>query len=229
MLFADLQMITNRLERVEKEPSSRVPGTPAFLDRNVLEKAQALLEGGEPIRKGIWSESERALLQSYSFLSAKPWVGVINTDESRLGETLQWDDVASGVPLVKVCAQCEIDLKGFSEKEREEFYQEWGVEIPPVHHLSRVIRDSAGLITFYTIEGDEARAWLVERGTTAHQAAGVIHTDLMRGFIRAEILPYREFETLGSVQGAAREHKWQVHGKDYILQDGDIMRVRHKS
>jgi hypothetical protein len=229
MLFADLQVIENRLERLGKEPSSRVPGTSSFADKRVLEKAKEVLERGEPLRKGSWQDLEKSVLQTYSFLSAKPWVVVINCAESHLAETPNWEDFAPGIPVVKVCAQCEVDLKGFSEKEREEFYHEWGVKTPPGRYLSRVIRDSAGLITFYTIEGDEARAWLVEKGTTAHQAAGVIHTDLMKGFIRAEVLPYHEFESLGSVQEATKEHKWQVHGKDYVLQDGDILRIRHKS
>lgn len=229
MLFADLQLIENRLERLDKEPSSRVPGTPAFGDKAVLEKAKALLEQGKPLREGSWLASEKPFLEFYSFLSAKPWVVVINSDEYALSPIPQWEDLAPGVPVVKMCAQCEVDLKSFTEKEREEFYREWGVEVFPSRYLSQVIRDSAGLITFYTIEGDEARAWLVERGTTALQAARVIHTDLMKGFIRAEVLPFREFESLGSVQVATREHRWQVHGKDYELQDGDIVRIRHKN
>lgn len=229
MLFADLQIVENRLQRLSREPASRVPGTPAFADRGVLEKTRVLLEEGETITSGSWTEEEQLIIQSYSLLSAKPWVVVINCDEGSLSETPRWGDLAKGVPIMKICAQCEVELKAFTNKEREEFYREWGVDISPSHRLAGLIRDSAELISFYTIEGGEARTWLIKKGTTAHQAAGVIHTDLMKGFIRAEVLPYREFELSGSVQKATKEHKWQIHGKDYVLQDGDILRVRHKS
>lgn len=221
LILADLQLVENRLERLAKSHESKAPGSREYLERVLFEKIKPYLEEGKPLRETALREDEIEILKSHQMLSLKPVVIAINCSES---------DIAKPSPAgFRICAQIERELAAMTPDEREPFLADLGISEPATRSLTRAVYDALGLITFFTVGQNETKAWPLRRGSNALKAAAVIHTDIAKGFIRAEVVSYADFERLGSVKACYDAGRMHLEGKEYVVQDGDIINVRHKS
>jgi hypothetical protein len=197
----------------------------------VLEKAQAALDAGRPARSVDWSKEELAVLRPFFLLTMKPTMYVANVAEHGFGDNPLLAKVeayakAEGAPVVAICAALEAQIADMSDADKSVFLADAGLAEPGLNRLARAAYALLGLQTYFTVGPKEVRAWTVVQGATAPQAAGVIHTDFERGFIRAEVAAYDDFVACGGEQGAKEAGKLRVEGKDYVVRDGDVMHFR---
>ncbi|HSG77088.1 MAG TPA: redox-regulated ATPase YchF [Burkholderiales bacterium] len=197
----------------------------------VLLKAQAALDAGRPARSVDWSKEELAVLRPFFLLTMKPTMYVANVAEhgfegNPLLEKVEAYAKAEGAPVVAICAALEAQIADMSDEDKKVFLTDAGMEEPGLNRLARAAYALLGLQTYFTAGPKEVRAWTVPLGATAPQAAGVIHTDFERGFIRAEVATYDDFVSNGGEQGAKEAGKLRVEGKDYLVRDGDVMHFR---
>lgn len=229
-LVHDLQLIERRLERLQREHAARQPGTPEYLQKRVFISLLEKVSDGLPIRGLDLSEEERAVLKDFQFLTAKPLAVVVNCDEGEWGDRGWEQRVRSrGIPVIRLCATVERDLALMQEADQQEFLKALGIERSARDALIRAVFAMFDLITFFTAGEKETKAWPLRAGSTALKAADTIHSDIARGFIRAEVIAWEDFERLGSLEACRHEGKMRLEGKDYVIQDGDVINVRHKS
>lgn len=237
LTLADLAVVEKRRERVAK--NVRVGRKEQATELAALEKLLPVLEAGGPARAVALSTAEREAVRSYGLLTRKPILYCANVDEDTIAQAVR--DPASvpavsalaaaaeadGAGLVEVCGDLEAELATLDREERHAFLEEIGL---PESGLRRVIHaayDLLDLLTFFTTGPKEVRAWTIRRGSTAQEAAGKIHSDMERGFIRAEIVGYDEFVSAGSTMQKAREAGLiRNEGRDYVMRDGDITYVK---
>lgn len=232
LILADLQTAENALEKARRQAKS---GSKEMQLRvELLEKLAAHFQAGEPARTLELDEEEQKLIRQYHLLTIKPVLYVANVDDATpaaLESDVHYQAVvkraaAEHAGVVAVSAQLESELAEMDEEERAAFLQELGLEEPGLNRLIRAAYRLLGLITFFTAGEKEVRAWTIRANTAAPQAAGVIHSDFERGFIRAETIHWEKLIEAGSM-AAAREKGWvRSEGKDYIVQDGDVMLFR---
>jgi GTP-binding protein YchF len=227
LILRDLERVEKRLERLAKE--GRRPETAT--EKATLEKARAQLDAEGALRDLHWDESESSILRGFQFLSLKPILVVHNIDESALGQeeagaATRRDDASSRLEL-HLCARIELELLDLDEDDRAAFLEQLGLQQPARDVFLRKAYELLKQISFFTVGEDEVRAWAVRQGATAPEAAGRIHTDLQRGFIRAEVIHYDAFLEAGSMAAAKAAGTLRLEGKQYVVQDGDIMHVRH--
>lgn len=228
LIYADLETVEKRIKKAQK--LARVGDKAAAAEGRVLEEIAAHLDKGAPAH----SLPPRVLKETpfLQLLTAKPVVYVANVSEDQLQGSEKLDAVeelarASNAPLVRICGDLEAEIASLSDRaERQAFLAEMGLESPGLNKLVHVAYATLDLITFYTLVGTEIGSWTVTRGTAAPQAAGKIHTDMERGFIRAEGISFEEFVKLGSEARARDAGKIRLEGKDYRVADGDIIRFR---
>jgi ribosome-binding ATPase len=222
-VLADLGIVEGLLARARKE------NLPA-IDRERLERMQAALEEGRPLRTLSAAELDRDALKGYQLLTDRPLLIVVNRDEDRAAEPLP-DDLAAridelGAAGLALSASVEAEIAALDPEDQAAFLQDLGLAESA---LARFIRTAYGLldlISFFTVGEDEVRAWTITRGMNARKAAGKIHSDLERGFIRAEVMPYEVFVEYGSEHAVKEAGLFRVEGKDYVVGDGDIMNIR---
>ncbi|MEP7347003.1 MAG: DUF933 domain-containing protein [Gemmatimonadaceae bacterium] len=222
-VFGDLEIVERRISRAQKENAPK-------LEIAVFEMMKAALEEGRPLRLLSEAELHRGPLRGYGFLTDRPLLVALNRDESRAAEPMpeafqaRIEELqAAGLVL---SASVEAEIAGLPPEEQSAFLEDLGLRESA---LARFIRTSYGLldlISFFTVGQDEVRAWTIRRGMRAREAAGRIHSDLERGFIRAEVTPYEVFMQYGSEHAAKEAGRLQLEGKEYVVQDGDIMHVR---
>jgi ribosome-binding ATPase len=230
LMLADLESLERRLPILEKK--IRGQDKEAKQTLALVERALAYLREGKSARLVELSEEERDALKTLGLLTAKPVLYVCNVDEASAAAGNQYSCLveerakAEGAGVVIISAKIESELAQLSGEERREFLAALGLEEPGLNRLIREGYKLLGLITYFTAGPKEARAWTVPQGTRAPQAAGVIHTDFEKGFIRAETIPFQEFVTLGG-EGPARDAgKLRLEGKDYVVHDGDVLHFR---
>jgi hypothetical protein len=216
LLLADLAVVDPSLHKAEKRAKGRETEEVAALGR-----AHAALEAETPIRDAGLSEADLASLRGLALLTAKPELVVANLEE---GTTVPTELSATGA--VGVYASIEAETAEMDPGEARALLEEFGVDEPGLETVIAACYRAIDLITFLTTGEDETRAWEVRRGATAPEAAGVIHTDLQRGFIRAEVIPYEDLVAVGSMDAARHAGKIRVEGKDYVVREGDILHVR---
>lgn len=224
-LLTDLMLIETRLQRIEKEKRSGQT-TAQATEQKILLRCKETLENEKGVREAGLEAHELALIRSLEFLTLKPILWVYNVDEARLGsETVRHDSEKAGVFVVS--CRIEQEVMSLSDNtERLAFMKELGLNSLGPDRLNNAAYDAMGLMSFYTIGPDEARAWTIRKGTLAPAAAGKVHTDIERGFIRAEVLKYDDLVALGSEKAVKEAGKAQLKGKDYIMEDGDICHFR---
>lgn len=225
-IFADLEAVTNRVERLEK--TLKKPSKSHDLEKRelqLLERCQQALENTEPLSAVLTSEEDKKQMASFAFLTEKPWLVVYNVDEDRAAE--------AGPPCppqaqaaITLCAETEADIAQLDAADRPDFLRELGVREPAEDRLIRLCYEALGLIPFLTAGDKEVRAWTIKRGDTALEAAGRIHSDLARGFIRAETVAYDDLVAAGDMRGAKAAGHVRQEGKAYIVQDGDILNIK---
>ncbi|NCC52999.1 MAG: redox-regulated ATPase YchF [Spartobacteria bacterium] len=230
LLLADLAMIETRLTRIEKEARAKKGNAPDH-EKDILIKCQAHLEESNSLRTLALDPEERKAIRSLQFLTIKPQVVAFNVGEdiAAAKETLAplTEKVAAqGGSVVFLSASIEAELKDLEEEERAMFMQDLGLTEPAAHRLSRATYECLGLLSFFTVGPDEVRAWSVRAGAKAPEAAGKIHSDLERGFIRADTVAYEKLIEAGSEKAAREANFYKLNGKDYEVQDGDIIEIR---
>ncbi len=214
LIFADLKTVEKRLERVAKDAKSGDKQTIKL--RDVLEKIKENLESEIAVRDMELTDDERALVKSLNLLTIKPIIYVLNSDETSKDGKFNWDG-----RILNINIKQEEEIAQLSEAEQEEYVKELGLEQSSLDKLIQVSYELLGLITFFTSGIEETRAWTVRNGTKAPQAAGVIHTDFEKGFIRAEVINWKDFVEAGGESRAREKGLIRTEGKDYVIQDGD--------
>ncbi len=227
--LADLESVEKAITRQAKVAKSGDKEARARLA--VLEPLRDHLDAGKPARTLQLDDGQRALLRDLHLLTIKPTLYIANVAEDGFEDNPQLDQVrelaaSEGAEVVPVCAAIEAELAELGDEERDEFLQELGLSEPGLNRVIRAGYDLLHLHTYFTAGVKEVRAWTVHVGATAPQAAGVIHTDFEKGFIRAEVIAYDDFLAGNGEQGAKEAGKWRLEGKDYVVQDGDVMHFR---
>lgn len=236
LMLADLDTVDRRMARTQRTVKSGDPK--AKVELALLERLKEALEAGQPARTVTCSDEEAPMLKSLSLLTTKPVMYVANVSEDDLVSAVEDPDghplvkqvrevaAAEGAEVVVVSAKIEAELAELPPDEKEAFLSELGLS---ESGLDRVIRTGfrlLGLITYFTAGVKEVRAWTITRGTKAPQAAGVIHTDFERGFIRAEVIAFDDLIAAGSEKAAREKGLMRLEGKDYVVQDGDVCHFR---
>lgn len=231
LALADLQQLERRLEKLEREVKGDRELLPAL---EMARKIEARIGAGEPLRAFPESGDSAfaALNQEMRFLTAKPMIYLANIDEDGLGGSnallaaAQQIAAAEGSEVIAVCASLEAELGGLSDEERAEYLGLYGLGESSLERLIRECFQLLGLISYFTFNENEARAWTISGGWTAPQAAGVIHSDFERGFIRAEVIPFPVFEEYQDRNHIRSAGLMQVEGRDYEVRDGDVILFR---
>ncbi|RPE67653.1 hypothetical protein EDC62_1533 [Tibeticola sediminis] len=227
LCLADLGTVEKSLQRYTKAAKSGNDKEAAKLVQ-VLTKVQGALDEGRPVRTLELSDEERALIKPLCLITAKPAMFVGNVSEdgfenNPLLDRLKDYAATQNAPVVAICAKMEADMADMSDEDRALFLAEMGQDEPGLNRLIRAAFKLLGLQTYFTVGVKEVRAWTIHIGDTAPQAAGVIHGDFERGFIRAQTIAYEDFIAYGGEQGAKDAGKMRAEGKDYVVQDGDVM------
>jgi hypothetical protein len=222
MILSDLVVAEKRIERLESE--QKKGKKPDAEEYALVKSCREILESGRPLRS-YPDIAAQPLLKGFTFLCAKPLVVIANNDDED-EDMPSWDQKPDGVPYLVVRARLERDIAGMTPQEAEEFREAYHIQESA---LDRVIRRSyAALdrISFFTVISDEVRAWSIPAGTTALHAAGAVHSDMEKGFIRAEVLSYDDLRTHGTFQDARKAGAVRLEGKEYEVKDGDIINFR---
>jgi len=232
LALADLATVERRRERVQKTAKSGDKTARAELE--VLDKLQPSLEEFQPARSLSFNDEERTIARNYFLLTMKPTIYAANVSESTLSRPDENENVeavrevasAEQSECVVICAQLEADLVDLSPVERLEYLESLGVKSSGVDQLIKSAYRVLGLMSFLTAGEKEARAWTIPQGSRAQDAAGAIHSDIARGFIRAEIVAYQDLMRAGSYAAAREQGLLRLEGKDYIMQEGDVVNFR---
>jgi len=220
MILMDQTVIERRLETFRKTNDRSI-------ERQILERLLSTIEDGTLLNKVPMSEAEERLLAPYAFITLKPVIAVVNVDEDELGNEI-WPDVETrllkrGLTPVTLSAAFEREVALLAPEEQMEFLQAVDVKEPAAHRLVHSIYKAMNLISFLTVGEDEVRSWPVRANSPAPVAGGKIHTDIRRGFIRAEVVAYDAFMEAGSLAAARKTGRLRTEGKEYVVQDGDIV------
>jgi GTP-binding protein YchF len=236
LMVSDLGQIEKRLERLEKDVKKQ-KNVELERELELLVRAKAHLETEKPLREMRMNAEEKKRIRGFMFLSEKPMLYVLNISESTtLGQDLEdaakkfsVEQVASqpNAGATAICGKVEAELAEMSDEEAAEFLSSYGLKESGLVRLIRKSYELLGLISFFTVGEDECRAWTVERGSKAQQAAGAIHTDLEKHFIRAETIHWDQLLEAGSEAAARAKGTLRLEGKDYAVKDGDVMHIRH--
>jgi GTP-binding protein YchF len=233
LALADLQTVDKQLAKYSKVAKTG-QGPDAKEARRLvdaLEKIQPALNQGQPVRSVNLYPEERAVLKPLFLLTAKPTMYVANVEEhgfegNRLLEKVRALAANEGAPVVAVCAKVEAEIGDLSDEDKSVFLEDMGMHEPGLNRVIRAGYQLLGLLTYFTVGPKEVRAWTVPTGATAPQAAGVIHTDFEKGFIRAETIAYDDYVKFKGETGAKEAGKMRLEGKDYVVHDGDVMHFR---
>lgn len=224
LVLHDLGIVEKRLDRLRKEQAK---GTGEYHE---LERVHAQLDQGLPLRSMPFSAAEDKELAHFSFLSRRPLLVVVNVPEEAaaapVAPEVQAAARARGAEAISLCATVEAEIAELDAAEQPEFLQSLGIAEPARARFLRAAYGLLDLVSFFTVGDDEVRAWPIHRGDRAPRAAGRIHSDLERGFIRAEVVHYDDLVALGSEAKARHAGKLRLEGKEYVVQDGDVLNIR---
>ena len=229
LALADLESVLKVLDRANR--AAKANDKDALARKPVLEKLSAVLDQGRSARSAGLDAEEKALVRDMFLITLKPLMYIANVAEDGFENNPHLDAVraraeAEGAEVVPVCAAIEEELSQLDDADRDEFLKDFGLEEPGLNRVSRAGYKLLGLQTYFTAGVKEVRAWQLRAGSTAPQAAGVIHTDFERGFIRAETIAYDDFINLKGEQGAKEAGRLRLEGKDYIVKEGDVLHFR---
>jgi len=230
MLFADLEMIEKRISRIK---AGKKVTKEHEIEISLLERCFRQLEDGGSIADIGFTEHDRIFLRGFAFLTDKPRLAVVNLDETQWTEKT-WPQHNAlyemckmrSIPVIELCADMELEISRLPLEDRQLFMTEIGIEQPGITSLAKALYSLLGLISFMTIGDDEVRAWTIDNGTIAKTAAGKIHTDIERGFIRAEVIKFENLYELGSIISVKEKGLFRLEGKEYLVIDGDIINFR---
>jgi len=230
LLLADLELVTTRIENLEKQIHKPAKSHTHDKDKAELElqkKLQQAIESEKPISSVIETDEQLEMVKPLGFLTLKPMVVAVNTGENQLNAKFDFASIiGSSVPVITMCAELEYELAQLDAESRREFMADLGITEPEAGKFVKSCYSAMRLISFLTVVSDELRAWPIREGTIALDAAGKVHTDIKRGFIKAEIFGFDDLKELGSEKAVRAAGKIRIEGKNYIVQDGDIINFR---
>lgn len=226
LVLNDLIAVERKLEHLAEEKKKGAGRDKALIEREqvLFERFHQALSNGTPLRDIEINDEENKLLSGFGFLSQKPMLIVLNLSEGQTAP--QVTELHKHTSLVALQGKLEAEIAQLSPEDAQMFLDEYHIEEPSLNRMIRLSYDLLGLQSFFTAGQDECRAWTVRRGATAPEAAGEIHTDLQKGFIRAEVIAYDDLMALGGMVEAKAKGKLRLEGKEYIVQDGDILNIR---
>ena len=234
LILSDLAVAEKRLERLEKDVKKQKN---AALEKEfqVLKVCKSSLEKQIPLRDAALTAEDERVIRGFTFLSLKPMLYVLNLGEKDVGRANAAEQLArqAGLKprphtaLAAICGKVEAELAELNDSEAAEFLASYGLEESAIFRLIRASYQLLGLISFFTVGDDECRAWTIRAGTSALEAAGEIHTDLQRGFIRAEVVKVDDLLAAGGFAEARARAQLRLEGKDYIVHDGEVVHIRH--
>jgi GTP-binding protein YchF len=231
LTFSDLSIIEKRLRKIDGSfKGAKAHEREAFSkEQALLERIKTTLEGEVPIREQELTDNERKSISGYQFLSAKPLLTVFNIGEERLPESRSIEEEWRNkyrrphVDIAVLCGKLEMELVQLDEADAREFRSTIGIAETALNRIIGLCYELLGLISFFTVVSDEVKAWTIQRNTTAEHAAGKIHTDMERGFIRAEVIAYDDLMKCGSITEGRKHGLLHTEGKSYIVRDGDVI------
>jgi GTP-binding protein YchF len=234
LVLADLQLIETRMQRLEKQLHGVKKGTvtPASIEIALLQRLKDTLENSMSLADVELSHDEERMVRGYDLLTLKPCIVVLNVSEDEItnpsNQTLGFREYCQtkGIPEIELCAELEKEISEFSDEEEAELLSSLGLAEPARNRLIRECYKALGLISFFTISEPEVRAWTIRAGSRAIDAAAAIHSDMARGFIRAEVGSFDDVEAAGGWEEAKRAGRVHLQGKDYVVQDGDVIYIR---
>lgn len=231
LVMADLDAVNKRLAKVQRAAKGR--DKEALAELEVLNKIKPVLENGQSVRSIEFNDQEQKIVKGLFLLTSKPVLYVANIAEEDMADPdankymgAIKEHVKGDGEVIGVAAAAEEQIAEMDEEEKADFLEMEGVEEPGLNRLIRAAYKLLGLETFFTAGGPETRAWTFKKGTKAPQAAGIIHSDFERGFIRAEVMSFADLDELGSAQAVKEAGKLRLEGKEYVMQDGDIVEFR---
>jgi ribosome-binding ATPase len=232
LLFADLEIVTNRIGRLEESLKKPRPQKQKELEQQEQEllrrMAAALEEGRGAAAVGLKGDEEK-LIRSFQLLTLKPELVLVNINENRIGQPLPPELLQTAAGALQAPARLELELEELSPEDRQAFMQDLGLSGSSRDQVLRDIFYAMGQIVFFTVGEDECRAWGIPQGATAVEGAGEIHTDLARGFVRAEVVSYDDFQRVGSMKEAKTHGVYRLESKTYVVNDGDLMHILSSS
>ena len=231
LVLADLESVEKRLPRIEK--MARQKDKTAEMEMRILTRIKEALENGDPVRSLDFNEEDQRYVNQAQLLTSKKMLYIANVGEDEIGDedndkvkAIREYGAKEDSEVIVISAKIEEEIATLDDEDREMFLEDLGIEEPGLDVLIRTTYDLLGLSTYFTAGVQEVRAWTFRQGMTAPQCAGIIHTDFERGFIRAEVTSYDDYVEHGGEQGAKEAGKQRLEGKEYIMQDGDIVHFR---
>ena len=236
LILADLAVVENRLERIDKDiqrQGGKNPNLPK--EKALLQQCLEALEGEKPLREMDLEPEEEKLLRGFQFLSEKPMLLVLNLGDDQAGELVAIEEKfrsenlkdAKKVAVTAVCGSIEAEIAQLPDEDAKEYLESYGLSEPGLDRMIQATYDLLGLMSFLTAGDTEVRAWTIPKQTPAAKAAGAIHTDFEKKFIRAETIQWTRLVELGGYTGAKEKGELRLEGKEYIVQDGDVLVIRH--
>lgn len=227
LLLADLIIVENRLEKLEWFQKRGQKTNTLALEEKALRKVAEQLNNNQPIRNLELEEDEEKAIRGFQFLTKKPFLVILNSDETIFGQN---DDIMAKIEsrynVIEFSGRFEAELSRLKDEEAKLFMEDIGIKKSARERLSQFAYRTLGYVSFFTVGEDEVRAWSIHGGDTAVNAAGAIHSDLARGFIRAECFTYDDLIKCGSEKGVRENGHFRLEGKDYIVRDGDVLNIR---
>ncbi|MDU4020994.1 MAG: redox-regulated ATPase YchF, partial [Staphylococcus epidermidis] len=231
LVLADLESVEKRLPRIEK--MARQKDKTAEMEFRILSRIKEALEEGNPVRSLDFNEEDQKYVNQAQLLTSKKMLYIANVGEDEIGDdendkakTIREYAAKEDSEVIVISAKIEEEIATLDDEDKEMFLEDLGIEEPGLDRLIRTTYDLLGLSTYFTAGVQEVRAWTFKQGMTAPQCAGIIHTDFERGFIRAEVTSYEDYVQHGGENGAKEAGRQRLEGKDYIMQDGDIVHFR---
>ncbi len=232
LLFADLEIVSNRVSRLQDSLRKPRPAKQREADQQELALLQRVVEtfehGKSAASLGLKEDEEKSI-RSFQLLTLKPEFVLVNINEERIGKPLPEDLLQLAAEARQAPARLELELEELSEEDRQAFAQDLGLKESARDDILRVIFAAMGQMVFFTVGEDECRAWTLPKGASAVEGAGQIHTDLARGFVRAEVVTYDDFRRVGSMKEAKAQGVYRLESKTYVVKDGDIMHILSSS
>ena len=231
LIFCDLEVVETRIGKIEKKATT-TKDKEALQELEALKKVKEALENNIPARRLEYTEDEDKILKNFSLLTKKPIIYMANVSEEDIingneyVEKVKEYAAKENAKVVMLSAKVESELSELDDESKEMFLEDLGINESGLNKLIKATYDLLGLATFFTVGKDECKAWTFKKGMKAPECAGIIHTDFEKGFIRAEVTSYEDYEKYGGEKGAKDAGKMRLEGKDYIMQDGDIVYFR---
>lgn len=232
-ILSDLSILENRIERIKKT-YQKSGGDLLLRELPTLEKSYEILHTEKPLREAELNDNELFILKTYSLLTLKPMLIVLNLDEGQRNDAEKYLEstrklkAGKNTKVMSLFGKIELEMSELSDDDAALFMSEYGIKESALHMLIREAYDLLGLQSFYTVGEDECRAWTIKKGMTAQEAAGAIHSDFVNKFIRAEVVSYNDFIQHGGSFSKVKENGlWRLEGKEYVVQEGDIISIRH--